>query len=301
MLTRRQFGRSAFKCITSATAGSLAWSQRAPTSTNALPARTPLPPFAGTVKGGALPSPPLQFYPPMPVGIVISFPPPPFPAVLAVADNSSNLSSWGVMANDRLGDCVLACFGHVIEAWTSLSTGTPAVIPDAAIVQAYRDITGYDPATGRGDTGMTVMQGLNYWIATGIGGHRLISYRRLTTGLLNQIKQTIAEFGVCVITMGMNQAIRDAFLRGQPWVNNYGAITEYHCVPILAYDANYAECVTWGRLQRMNWAFFGTYATEVFIPIGPEMFKPNHLTFSGYSQTDIQHLASNLMFSEFIM
>jgi hypothetical protein len=49
----------------------------------------------------------------------------------------------------------------------------------------------------------------------------------------------------------------------------------------------------------MNWAFFLVYAIEVYIPFGPDMFKPNQLTFSGYNQNEIASLASNLADSEY--
>jgi hypothetical protein len=78
-------------------------------------------------------------------------------------------------------------------------------------------------------------------------------------------------------------------------MNTYGQATEGHCVPLIAYDDTYVECITWGSLQKMNWTFFANYVTEAYIPYSPDMFKANGLTFSGYSAKGIAGLARNIL------
>ena len=137
-------------------------------------------------------------------------------------------------------------------------------------------------------------QGLNYWRSNGVGGHRLSQYIHIPPAL-STMKRIIAGFGIGIISMGLNQSVIQAFQTGQLWATNYGPATEYHCVPLVAYDDNYVECVTWGRLQRMTWAFFGSYVMEAFIPVGPEMFKPDGLSFSGRNQQQMLGLANSLI------
>jgi hypothetical protein len=228
-------------------------------------------------------------------GVVIQLPPPPVPALQPVVDNTGNLMDWGILANDRIGDCVVACIGHTIEIWAALATGNRIVIPDAAIIQAYSAISGYNPATGTPDPGMQVPQGLNYWIANGVGGYRLTGFVQIRTSP-EMVKHSIASFGVCILAMQVNPAVQQAFAQSQPWLNNYGAANDGHCVPVVAYDETYLECITWGRLQRMNWMFFNNYVTEAYIPFGPEMLRANGLTFSGYNQAQIAILANNILF-----
>src|SRR5579885_56941 len=65
---------------------------------------------------------------------------------------------WGMMANDKIGDCTCAAAGHMIEEWTAWSKPKMIVPADRDIVRAYSAITGYDPkdpATDQGPTSST--------------------------------------------------------------------------------------------------------------------------------------------------
>jgi hypothetical protein len=50
------------------------------------------------------------------------------PPVQGVVDNTGNILDWGTMENDKLNNCVVACIGHTIEAWTRLGSGSLSVI-----------------------------------------------------------------------------------------------------------------------------------------------------------------------------
>jgi hypothetical protein len=80
------------------------------------------------------------------------------------------------MGNSTWNDCVVACFGYTIAAWTSLAKGEPLFL-DNAVIDAYRAITGFNGASD--GPGMTTQTGLDYWVQKGIGGHRLIGYIKL--------------------------------------------------------------------------------------------------------------------------
>src|SRR5471030_1119123 len=61
-------------------------------------------------------------------------------------------AAWGMMGNDKIGDCTCAAAGHLIMEWTDANHNlvTP---PDQDIISAYAAITGYDPVTGLNDNG----------------------------------------------------------------------------------------------------------------------------------------------------
>lgn len=242
--------------------------------------------YNGNLRGGALLSPPLPQEKPRPTGVQFIDYPPHLPLPEDTADNTRGLTDWGVMANDRVGDCVLACIGHSLEAWTNLTVGIPTVLPDSVILQAYSAITGYNPSTGANDNGMTVVQGLEYWRANGLGGHKLVGFSRFRPSSLEGIRQSTDLFGVCILAMGINPGMIESFSTGQYWEGSYGPPTEYHCVPVIAYDDAHAECVTWGALQRMSWSFFNQYVVEAYVACGPEMVASGGATFAGYSQAD---------------
>ncbi len=64
------------------------------------------------------------------------------------------------------------------------------------------------------------------------------------------------------------------FNNGQPWDVAQGATIEGgHCVTIGAYDASGLECVTWGAVQKLTWAFF-KYFDEAWVIVTPDMIDP---------------------------
>ena len=62
---------------------------------------------------------------------------------------------WGMLANDQIGDCVIAMMLHSIEDF-HLDDGTPVpAFTEQDAISAYSAITGYvpgDPSTDRGRT-----------------------------------------------------------------------------------------------------------------------------------------------------
>src|SRR3984885_3248276 len=76
---------------------------------------------------------------------------PPVPAVFAYAKNIG-ATAWGMMANDKIGDCTCAAAGHLIMEWTD-DNGKMVTPATKQIIAAYSAITGYDPKTGLNDNG----------------------------------------------------------------------------------------------------------------------------------------------------
>src|SRR5262252_10534594 len=48
---------------------------------------------------------------------------------------------WRWLANNRFPCCTCSAAGHMIEVWTA-NTGTTRIVPDGAIVRAYRRFVG---------------------------------------------------------------------------------------------------------------------------------------------------------------
>src|SRR6185295_7357061 len=83
------------------------------------------------------------------------------PKIPTQKDWSGKISSWGMLANDRLGDCTCAAAGHFIEEWTA-NASTEIVPSDTDIITAYSAVSGYDPQTGANDNGAVELDVLNY-------------------------------------------------------------------------------------------------------------------------------------------
>src|SRR5947209_12290743 len=106
----------------------------------------------------------------------------------------SAISSWGMMANDDLGDCTCAALGHALQAW-SAAIGSEYTIPDSAVVDAYSRWCGYVPGDESTDQGGVEIDVLNQFRRDGLGGKQLLAYADVNINQADKIKQAIYLFG----------------------------------------------------------------------------------------------------------
>lgn len=76
--------------------------------------------------------------------------------------------SWGMLANDTLGDCVIAMMLHSIEMFFISVGETPPAFTDQDAIAMYSAITGYTPSDPNSDQGTDEGQAFDYWAATGL-------------------------------------------------------------------------------------------------------------------------------------
>jgi hypothetical protein len=115
------------------------------------------------------------------------------PSIPKQAFYGASIKDWGMMLNDKIGDCTCAGIGHLVQDWTA-SVGSQFNIPDSDILKAYSDISGYDPKTGRNDTGCNMLDVLNYCCKKGIGGHTIEAYTEVNVKNETNIKAGIYLF-----------------------------------------------------------------------------------------------------------
>lgn len=189
---------------------------------------------------------------------------PPPPSV----DYGKAVSTWPMFGNDKLGDCTIAAAGHMIEDWTA-NTGVEKTLPESAIVTAYDYFSKGNP-----DAGANMLDVLNYWRKTGIGGDKILAFAQVEPKNNLQTQDSVYLFGSCYIGLALpNFAVAPGtnFL-DTPWiVPPSGPVGDAapnpnngHCVPAVAYDPRNLWVVTWGALKSMSWQFYTTYADEAF-------------------------------------
>lgn len=175
-----------------------------------------------------------------------------------------DVPNWPMMMNDQIGDCTCACAGHMVENWTVRTYGL-AVPSDQDILTAYSAVSGYDPTTGVNDNGAAITDVLAYWENPGIAGHKILAWAEVDTTNLVNVKQAISLFGGLDIGFNVPQSAMDEFGAGLPWNGTIDQnIVGGHSVPVFSYGSLGCTCVTWGKLQRMSWAFWNTYVDEAY-------------------------------------
>lgn len=185
-------------------------------------------------------------------------------------DYLSRVRNWGMLLNDRIGNCTVAGAAHIAMAVDKYGQGRDLRISDAEALRAYRAISGYNPADPNTDVGATLQDALDYWRNTGIAGNKIAAFAFIDAKDLELVRACIATFGSVYTGMDFPHSAYDQMDRGVPWTVTRTYSDGGHCVPIGAYDQQSFTCVTWGRPQKMSVNFYLTYFDEVAVPIDPD-------------------------------
>jgi hypothetical protein len=197
------------------------------------------------------------------------------PATPAKYKYAKNIKAkgWGMMVNDKLGDCTCAAAGHLIMEWTD-DNGALVTPADQDIVKAYSAITGYDPVTGKNDNGAVETDVLNYWRKTGIAAHQIMAYAALEPKNHSHIMLSVFLFGGCYIGMALPVSAQRQRVWsvppggpvGQGAPGSWGG----HAVPVIGYDSHGLTVITWGATKKMTWSFWDAYCDESYAIISTD-------------------------------
>lgn len=188
------------------------------------------------------------------------------------------VSTWPMYRNDEIGNCEVCACAHAQQALTSYGGGQEHVIDEADVIAAYSAITGYNPATGEPDPGIASLDMLGHWRSVGVGGRKIAAYVEVNVDDLDEVKTALSLTGALLVGIDMPLSSADQFRAGKTWTAAAGARGRAgswggHAVHVGAYDSRYLTCTTWGRTQRMTYAFWRNYVAEAFAPISPDWFN----------------------------
>ena len=186
------------------------------------------------------------------------------PAPPPTADWTKGITSWGMMLNDKLGDCTIAGCGHAVQVW-SANAGTEITVPDPTILSYYETWDGYSPNDPTSDQGGIELDVLKDWKQGGFAGNALLAFADPKPANLVEIYQSIALFGGVYIGLSLpitaqNQDVWDVVPNGgaDAKPGSWGG----HCVFVPKYDQHGFTCITWGQLKTMTLAFWKEYCDE---------------------------------------
>ena len=187
--------------------------------------------------------------------------PPPPPQL----DLTAHVAAWPMYDNDTIGDCTIAAAGHMIEAWTAAAHGQAVEVSDQAVLTAFDAVKIVDPATG--EAGAVELDVLKYWRKTGIGGHLIGAFARVSTVDEQLVRSGAFLFGGLYLGLALpltaqQQDVWDwtGSLTGPAKPGSWGG----HAVDVVGYDATALTVVTWGSLKQMTWTFWERYVDEAY-------------------------------------
>ena len=180
-------------------------------------------------------------------------------------DETTHVHDWPMYANDRIGDCTIAAAGHMIEAWTAAGQGKPVEVPETGVLAAFDRVKQVDPATG--EAGAVVLDVLQLWRSSGIAGHSIGAYARVSVHDHELVRSGAWLFGGLYLGLQMPLSAQSqqtwdwpGSLTGPAAPGSWGG----HAVDVVRYGADTLTAVTWGRLQELTWTFLDRYCDEAY-------------------------------------
>lgn len=214
---------------------------------------------------------------------------PPSPSVL---DRSYLIKSWGMMLNDRIGDCTCASVAHAVMLMAA-ANGKEFSTTDDDVLRMYEAVGGYHPGQPDTDTGADLLTVMNYWRHEGLDGHTIGAYAKATGKAHLQLG--IWLFGAISAGFALPLschdqdiwAVTDKSLRGDAAQGSWGG----HAVPLIGYNQMGPVCITWGDVKQMTWDFWNAYGDEAYVPLSPDWVDGDKEAPSGF---DIEQLTEDL-------
>ena len=203
---------------------------------------------------------------------------PPIPATFGHVHSPAPRGGWGMLGNDKAGDCVYAgwCHEEIVWAW---ATEKPIPRFTTAVV-----LPQYFSLTGGKDTGLDPIAAANWRISNGLADadgviHKVKSFGSVVGQV--EVEQAVYLFGVCGIGLALPDTAEQQFHDREPWNDLTSEPNEKngHYVPVVGKNSKgQLMVVTWGRLHGMTPAYFNRYAVG-----GLCYFSQEYLTETGKS------------------
>jgi hypothetical protein len=211
---------------------------------------------------------------------------PPLPP--SVSWSSAVLSAGGypLFLNDQLGDCAIAGPGHMIQTW-SANAGTIQTPTDEQILQAYRDVSGYDPADPSTDIGCNLLDVLNYWRQAGIGGVKIGAYAAISGW--TELCYAVSLLGGALLGVSLPDSVVQGDFLANPWddsVVDAPNPANGHCICSADFSVGQLPVETWGAVKPMSQGFADRFIDEAYV-----IFSESWLRGDGTAPNGIDRVA----------
>lgn len=220
----------------------------------------------------------------------------------ADVDRSSQVPSFPMYGNDRLGDCTVAGLGHLLGAVSTYGSGAEAMFSDAEIEKTYSRVSGYVPGNQATDNGAFCADVLDDAAANGMTDlngtvHKVLGHARLGNPADEElVAQCLDVFGSLYVGFTVQQHMEAEFGQGQVWTWQPGdAEVGGHCVVLqrrypCGSRHGVLEYVTWGARQRADFAWQAHAVSEAHVVITSEWLRAAGTTVEGL---DLQQLLAD--------
>lgn len=214
------------------------------------------------------------------------------------------VNNWGMLANDKYGDCVLAGGAHETMMGSLEGQRGSLSFTDESVLSDYSAITGFNPNDPSTDGGTDMAQAAAYRRKIGLldangNRHKVDAYVAITPGDVKELMTATYIFGAVGIGIKVPDFAMSQFTAEQPWslpTNWQSAQIEGgHYIPVVGRNSKgYILVVTWGRLQAMTNDFFQAYCDEAIAYINLETLNAKGVNPHKFNQIQLESDLSQL-------
>jgi len=203
---------------------------------------------------------------------------------------------WGMLANDSIGDCVIAMMLHSIEEFHLDAQTEPPAFTDQDAISLYSAITGYNPNDPSSDQGTDETTAMNYWEQPGLRTngttHTIAATVAVDASNLDECRIAIDEFVTLQIGIALPNTAKgqtEWTVVGDPDTDPDSAPGSWggHGIPYREYDGETFTCVTWGAELLLTVPFHQAYAQEAHVVVTDEMLNNQGVGPSGVAWDDL--------------
>lgn len=206
---------------------------------------------------------------------------------------------YGMLANDRLGCCVISAMMHLAQQQSANDGRLLPIPPDSDVVRAYSAIGGYKPGHPDTDRGCNMLAALKYWRKTGItiDGeiHRIGAFAAVDVQNPWEVTAALWLFGGIFTGFALPLAVQNK----TTWADVPRKLTRIwkpgtwggHAVVQADYASSNLQTVTWGQLVFTDQRFFQLYCDEAWVVISPDWLGADNKCPPGF---DAAALAKDL-------
>lgn len=200
--------------------------------------------------------------------------------------------SWGMLGNDKYGDCVWAGAGHEHMLW-NLEGQRNYSVTTANVLEGYSAVTGFNPDKSDTDQGTDMEEAAKWRRKIGLqdsvnGRHKLGAYLDVPVGNIDVIKQAAYLFSAVGIGIQFPNSAMTQFDNGKPWTVVKSTIEGGHYVPVVGYDSKYIYVITWGKVQPCTYAFIKKYMDEGIVYLDSEFLNTTGKSLEGFDLATLQ-------------
>jgi len=178
-------------------------------------------------------------------------------------------TAWPMYKNDQYGCCTVAMIAHLLQAW-ALDTGqSDYVVTDELIMAMYWAIGNLEhPNQPNTDQGLMLIDVYRWMRKMGLGSKKILAFVKVKP---ENVQLAAGLFDGVGLGFQCQQNVIADFNAGRPWTP--GTMTsEGHAVPIIEYDSQYLNMVTWAKEQKGTYPWAQRNVFEYWAAI-PEDFQ----------------------------